>query len=234
MEVENRDDGRSEREKCSQDAESRSAGGSAESGGNDSGNPSENQRYEKKDMPKRQQGGRDFFSDTRCFYRAGGDPCRPAADGGKQTDCGSGRFSRMCRYSRYRQEISPQYSPVSGRIVSSEDAVNVIPMVSGEVPEVFVEEGDYVTAGQTLFTIDSDQAQTQIDQAQLQVDQAQIQVQQAQTQVQQAQTQVRQAQLAIQSAQDSVDTMKKTLDRCSRCTMQEPSRCRIGIGTGAV
>lgn len=99
-----------------------------------------------------------------------------------------------------------QSSPVSGRIVSSEDAVNVIPVVSGEVTEVFVQEGDYVTAGQTLFTINSDQARTQVDQAQLQV-------QQAQTQVQQAQTQVNQARLGIQSAQDSVDAMKTSLDR---------------------
>lgn len=75
-------------------------------------------------------------------------------------------------------------SSVTGRL-SSSDSVNVIPLVSGEVKELFVEEGDYVTEGQTLFTIDSQQAQIQMDQAQL----------------------------GIKSAQDSVDALKKSLDR---------------------
>lgn len=75
-------------------------------------------------------------------------------------------------------------SSATGRL-SSSDSVNVIPLVSGEVKELFVEEGDYVTEGQTLFTIDSQQAQIQMDQAQL----------------------------GIKSAQDSVDALKKSLDR---------------------
>ena len=75
-------------------------------------------------------------------------------------------------------------SSVTGRL-SSSDSVNVIPLVSGEVKELFVEEGDYVTEGQTLFTIDSQQAQIQMDQAQL----------------------------GLKSAQDSVDALKKSLDR---------------------
>ena len=37
-------------------------------------------------------------------------------------------------------------SSVTGRL-SSSDSVNVIPLVSGEVKELFVEEGDYVTEG---------------------------------------------------------------------------------------
>ena len=75
-------------------------------------------------------------------------------------------------------------SPVSGRIASS-NAVNVIPLVAGEVKEVNVKEGQYVTAGQTLFTIDSEQAQIQSEQAQL----------------------------GIKSAQDGVDALKVSLDR---------------------
>lgn len=82
-----------------------------------------------------------------------------------------------------RGEVSV-VSPISGRIVSA-NAVNVIPLVSGEVKEVNVKEGQYVTAGQTLFTIDSEQAQIQSEQAQL----------------------------GIKSAQDSVDALKVTLDR---------------------
>ena len=75
-------------------------------------------------------------------------------------------------------------SPVSGRI-SSSNAINVIPMVSGEVKEVFVKEGDRVSEGQILFTIDNRVAQLQTDQAQL----------------------------GIKSAQDGVDALKKSLDR---------------------
>ena len=58
-------------------------------------------------------------------------------------------------------------------------------MVSGEVKEVFVKEGDRVSEGQILFTIDNRVAQLQTDQAQL----------------------------GIKSAQDGVDALKKSLDR---------------------
>ncbi len=82
-----------------------------------------------------------------------------------------------------RGSVSVQ-SPVSGRLVST-NAVNVIPLVSGEVREVFVKEGEYVLKGQVLFTIDSQQAQIQSEQARLN----------------------------IKSAQDGVDSLKKSLDR---------------------
>ncbi len=211
MEVENRDDGRSERENA---LKTRNLAAQAEGAEAEEMIPEIRQKISdtKKDMPKRSKAGVIFFLILAVFIvlavirvvQLQMEENRQTAEAAVLTNV---------QVQQVQTGDIAQYSPVSGRIVSSEDAVNVIPMVSGEVTEVFVEEGDYVTAGQTLFTIDSDQAQTQIDQAQLQVDQAQIQVQQAQTQVQQAQTQVRQAQLAIQSAQDSVDTMKKTLDR---------------------
>ena len=63
-------------------------------------------------------------------------------------------------------------SPLSGRI-DAKSTVPVIPMAAGEVTAVNVEKGDYVKAGQVLFTIDSAQAKTQYDQAQLAVQNAQ-------------------------------------------------------------
>ena len=63
-------------------------------------------------------------------------------------------------------------SPLSGRI-DAKSTVPVIPMAAGEVTSVNVEKGDYVKAGQVLFTIDSAQAATQYEQAQLAVQNAQ-------------------------------------------------------------
>ena len=59
-------------------------------------------------------------------------------------------------------------TPLSGRI-QAKDTVNVVPMASGEVKQVMVEVGDTVSAGQTLFTIDSTSANISLEQAQLNV-----------------------------------------------------------------
>lgn len=59
-------------------------------------------------------------------------------------------------------------TPLAGRI-QAKDTINVVPMAAGEVKQVYVEVGDTVTAGQTLFTIDSDQADIQYQQALLNV-----------------------------------------------------------------
>ncbi|MBR5229032.1 MAG: efflux RND transporter periplasmic adaptor subunit [Firmicutes bacterium] len=62
-------------------------------------------------------------------------------------------------------------SPLSGRI-DAKSTVPVIPMAAGQVTTVNVAKGDYVKAGQVLFTIDSAQAQTQYNQALLNVQNA--------------------------------------------------------------
>ncbi len=59
-------------------------------------------------------------------------------------------------------------TPLAGRI-QAKDTINVMPMASGEVKQVFVEVGDTVAAGQTLFTINSDQADIQYEQTQLSI-----------------------------------------------------------------
>lgn len=59
-------------------------------------------------------------------------------------------------------------TPLAGRI-QAKDTVNVVPLASGEVEQVFVKVGDTVSAGQTLFTINSSQANIQYEQAQLNI-----------------------------------------------------------------
>ena len=60
------------------------------------------------------------------------------------------------------------------------DNYTIVPTVSGTVTECTFQEGDTVTAGQTLYTIDSDALEDQIVQAQLSVDSAQASLSQAQ------------------------------------------------------
>lgn len=59
-------------------------------------------------------------------------------------------------------------TPLAGRI-QAKDTINVVPLASGEVQQVMVKVGDTVSAGQTLFTINSTQAQLTTQNAQLTV-----------------------------------------------------------------
>lgn len=47
----------------------------------------------------------------------------------------------------------------------SAESVNIAPEIGGVVKEVFIEEGDTVSTGDTLFSIDSEYLQSQLDQA---------------------------------------------------------------------
>ena len=60
--------------------------------------------------------------------------------------------------------------------VEPADMVYVIPMAAGEITEVYVNAGDYVTEGQALCKIDT----KQVDSARLQLDAAQVQLEDAQ------------------------------------------------------
>ncbi|MGV3615972.1 MAG: efflux RND transporter periplasmic adaptor subunit [Fimbriimonas sp.] len=106
---------------------------------------------------------------------------------------------------------------VTGDVTAGEDT-NVAAKQPGRVVAVYVKDGDPVTAGQLLATLDSTQAQAQLNQAQAQIstalaaaNQALAQRRQAQSAVQQAQrnaaskpdqslAQVRQAEAALRSA----------------------------------
>lgn len=81
--------------------------------------------------------------------------------------------------------VQPDTGPVEYRVedtgtVTYADNYTIVPTVSGTVTECTFREGDSVTAGQTLYTIDSDALEDQIVQAQLSVDSAQASLSQAQ------------------------------------------------------
>lgn len=81
--------------------------------------------------------------------------------------------------------VQPDTGPVKYRVedtgtVTYADNYTIVPTVNGIVTECTFQEGDSVTAGQTLYTIDSDALEDQIVQAQLSVDSAQASLSQAQ------------------------------------------------------
>lgn len=58
-------------------------------------------------------------------------------------------------------------------ILEYEDQVSVVPLLNGEVTATYFEEGDYVEAGELLFTIDDEAYQLQLQNAQIAYQQAQ-------------------------------------------------------------
>lgn len=58
-------------------------------------------------------------------------------------------------------------------VLEYEDQVSVVPMLNGEVTATYFEEGDYVEAGELLFTIDDEAYQLQLQNAQIAYQQAQ-------------------------------------------------------------
>ena len=64
-----------------------------------------------------------------------------------------------------------QQAPITGRIEPVEE-VAIVPLAQGQVTRVYVEVGDKVRKGQTLFTIDSSAVAAQMNQAKVGVDTA--------------------------------------------------------------
>jgi RND family efflux transporter MFP subunit len=115
--------------------------------------------------------------------------------------------------------------------VSPQESVYVIPFASGTVTEVNYGVGDYVNAGDVLFTIDDEGAELQLKQAQLSLTSTKQQAdmtmgsQQESTDLQlkssevQAQSSYEQAQIAYyqvkkkyDEADDAVDTLEESID----------------------
>ena len=97
--------------------------------------------------------------------------------------------------------VQPDTGPVEYRVedtgtVTYADNYTIVPTVSGTVTECTFQEGDSVTAGQTLYTIDSDALEDQIVQAQLSVDSAQVALEQTVASLAQAKVSLSQAQAA--------------------------------------
>ena len=81
--------------------------------------------------------------------------------------------------------VNPDVGPVEYRVedtgtVTYADNYTIVPAVSGTVESCTFAEGDTVTEGQVLYTIDSSSLEDQIEQAQLSLDSAQASLSQAQ------------------------------------------------------
>ena len=87
--------------------------------------------------------------------------------------------------------------------------VTISPQVSGQLMRICVTEGQQVRAGQTLFVIDSRNAQHELQSAQASVQSAQANVQSAQASLQSAQANLQSAQANLQSAQAKANIIAK-------------------------
>lgn len=91
--------------------------------------------------------------------------------------------------------------------------VTISPQVSGQLMKICVTEGQQVSAGQTLFVIDSRNAHHDLESAQASVQSAQANVQSAQAGLQSAQANLQSAQAKANSAQLEYESNKNLFDK---------------------
>lgn len=101
--------------------------------------------------------------------------------------------------------------------IDANKTVSVTPKISGRVSEILVNEGDYVTEGQTLFVIDDSDIQDQIDslESQLRISDAGVSsAEEGLRQVDGGQAQSARLQLvtAVDNAKKSVDTAQEAVN----------------------
>lgn len=94
-------------------------------------------------------------------------------------------------------------------ILEYEDQVSVVPMLNGEVTATYFEEGDYVEAGELLFTIDDEAYQLQLQNAQIAYQQAQSGID---SQLGQLQMGRDSAVNSVSSAQEGISQLKDSYD----------------------
>ena len=91
--------------------------------------------------------------------------------------------------------------------------VTISPQVSGQLMKICVTEGQQVSAGQTLFVIDSRNASHELQSAQASVQSAQANVQSAQAGLQSAQANLQSAQAKANSAKLEYESNKNLFDK---------------------
>ena len=96
--------------------------------------------------------------------------------------------------------------------IESDNQINVIPKVAGDVTATYFEEGDHVNAGDLLFTIDDTGAQISMDQAQASLESAQASVETASVSVQAAEQNLLYTQAQITENLGKVDTNQMQLE----------------------
>lgn len=136
-------------------------------------------------------------------------------------------------------EISTQYA-LTGKVAAA-DEIQIFPLLAGQVQTLSVQEGDKVSAGQELLTIDTStvtstlgslqqsysatQTSTQgsIESAQMGVKNAQSNLEQAKRGVEQAQRAYDQAQRSQEQAQRGVDQAQRNLEQ-TQATVEQAKR----------
>lgn len=96
--------------------------------------------------------------------------------------------------------------------IESDNQINVIPKVAGDVTATYFEEGDHVNAGDLLFTIDDTGAQISMNQAQASLESAQASVETANAGVQVADLNLVYTQAQITENLGKVDTNQMQLE----------------------
>jgi HlyD family secretion protein len=94
--------------------------------------------------------------------------------------------------------VPPNLIEVSGRIETDDSAVAA--KTSGRIKEITVREGDHVTTGQVIATLDDEQVRAREDQAQAAVAQAQARITRAQQQIAVYQEQLNQSNIGVEQA----------------------------------
>jgi HlyD family secretion protein len=94
--------------------------------------------------------------------------------------------------------VPPNLIEVSGRVEADDSAVAA--KTSGRIREITVREGDSVTAGQTIATLDDDQLRAREEQAQAVVTQAESRITRSQEQISVLQEQLSQSQISTEQA----------------------------------
>lgn len=96
--------------------------------------------------------------------------------------------------------------------IESDNQINVIPKVAGDVTATYFEEGDHVNAGDVLFTIDDVNAQISMDKAQASLESAQASVETANANIQYADLNLIYTQAQITENLGEVDTNQMKLE----------------------
>ncbi|TCK92776.1 RND family efflux transporter MFP subunit [Natranaerovirga hydrolytica] len=98
--------------------------------------------------------------------------------------------------------------------VQSGDTRAVMPQISGEVLEVYVQEGDFVQKGDVLLKIDDTDYKLQSDEARIGLNAARIQLEEARSGASNAQ--LIEADTSVEQAKKAVEQLEKEYDRITR------------------
>ena len=107
--------------------------------------------------------------------------------------------------------LPPGFARGNGRIEAVE--IDIATKTPGRIREILVNEGDFVTAGQVLARMDTEQLQAQRRQAEAQLQRATINVETAKSLVNQREAERRAAEAVVDQRIAQLDTTSRKLDR---------------------